>query len=749
MRCEIETKVARRDDGAAGVAINTTTKHKRVGLAAYLLTALMASAAMPLASSSAWSQSVPAAPSSLSRATKADDTAAQDAVAKAKGKGKAAAQASVKEQAQIQAKAEAEAKVKADAATKKAAPAPKTTPAQNSGKADKPKAVKAPPEKFETASGRPATERVGIDVAVLTPLAKSAEWAEAFPILLEESDVARYRVIFQLQENADFKGADDIVAKLRDRALMGHVLAHRFLHPQYKVSYDELKDWLADYSDHPDARRIHGLALKRKPKAAKSPPVPTVPDVQATQAMGINVQAYDRQAFESKTYVARKELNAADQKEYDKLIDKLDFTLRKGTQADFRKLLTTDRARQLMHPVEYDRQSGRLAQGYYAVGQDDQAIFWGEQATKRSGQYIPEIHWTTGLAYWREGKLEKAAFHFEQVAKSEYASRWLQSAGAFWAGRSHVRMRHHKDFSRMMELAGQSPRTFYGLLARRLLNQDPNFDWDPPPLDKAALAELAEAPGGKRAVLLLQIGFEERAERELRILQPKGSRGLTEAMLALAERSQMPSLAMRLGNMLVRNGAPIADTTAYPAPLLTPSSGDLVDRELVLALVRQESGFNPQARSPAGARGLMQIMPDTASFIARDGKLAAETRNRLYEPEVNLMLGQRYIDILMKDNVVGGDLFRMVTAWNAGPGNLGKWMKSVKHHDDPLLFIESVPSPETRNFVERVLTNYWIYRQRFNQPTNSLDSVASGKWPVYVADKSDKVEVAQDERVRR
>jgi hypothetical protein len=73
----------------------------------------------------------------------------------------------------------------------------------------------------------------------------------------------------------------------------------------------------------------------------------------------------------------------------------------------------------------------------------------------------------------------------------------------------------------------------------------------------------------------------------------------------------------------------------------------------------------------------------------------------------------------------------------------------VKHQDDPLLFIESVPAPETRNFVERVLTNYWVYRQRFNQPVNSLDSVASGKWPVYVADKSDKVEVAQDERVRK
>lgn len=714
---------------------------------------LLASAAMPLCGIPAWAQSAPPAKSKADAAQ--SDQAARDAIAKAKGKGKAAAEASTKAQAEIQAKAEAEAKAKADAEAKAK---PKAT-----SKADKPKAksqtaakeatAKAEPRapqksdvSFETASGRPATERVGIDVASLNPFSKSTEWTEAFGGILKESDAARYRVIFQLQENADFKGADDIVAKLSDRALMGHVLAQRFLHPQYRVTYPELHAWLADYYDHPDARRLYDLALKRKPKNAKNPQMPSVADIPEVHTTGINVQAYDRQAFESKTYVAQKKLSAAEKKEYDKLMGKLDWALRKGTQAEFRKLLAEDKARQLLHPVEYDRQSGRLAQGYYATGQDDQSVFWGEQATKRSGQYLPEIHWTTGLAYWRQGKLEEAARHFEAVTKSEYASRWLLSAGAFWAGRSHIRMRHHKDYTRMMELAGESPRTFYGLLARRLLNKDANFTWAPAALDTAALKELTEAPGGKRAVMLLQIGMESRAERELKALTGKTSKGLAEAMLALAERAQMPSLAMRLGNMLVKNGSPISDATAYPAPQLIPAAGELIDRELILALVRQESGFNPNARSPAGARGLMQIMPATAGFIARDGNMSAGQQNRLYEPEVNLQLGQRYIDILMRDPAVGGDLFRMVTAWNAGPGNLAKWMKSVKHHDDPLLFIESIPSPETRNFAERVMTNYWVYRQRFDQPVNSLDSVASGKWPIYVADKSDTVEVAEDGR---
>jgi len=198
--------------------------------------------------------------------------------------------------------------------------------------------------------------------------------------------------------------------------------------------------------------------------------------------------------------------------------------------------------------------------------------------------------------------------------------------------------------------------------------------------------------------------------------------------------------------MLVASGSSLFDSTAYPAPALPTKDGEVIDRSLVLALIRQESGFNPKAKSHRGARGLMQLMPRTASFVARDRKLKGSKRNRdaLFDPETNLSLGQKYINILMKDKRVGGDIFRMVTAWNGGPGNLNKWTRKVKHQNDPLLFIESIPSKETRIFVERVLTNYWIYQARFNNPTPSLDSVAAGKWPGYQSEGSVDIEVAEE-----
>ena len=78
-----------------------------------------------------------------------------------------------------------------------------------------------------------------------------------------------------------------------------------------------------------------------------------------------------------------------------------------------------------------------------------------------------------------------------------------------------------------------------------------------------------------------------------------------------------------------------------------------------------------------------------------------------------------------------GNLFMLAVAYNGGPGNLRKWYNGMEIQDDPLLFIESVPSHETRDYVERVLANLWMYRYRLNEPLTSLDMVASGSWPVY------------------
>ena len=113
---------------------------------------------------------------------------------------------------------------------------------------------------------------------------------------------------------------------------------------------------------------------------------------------------------------------------------------------------------------------------------------------------------------------------------------------------------------------------------------------------------------------------------------------------------------------------------------------------------------------------------------------AAGGDTALFEPEFNLRAGKKYIHELFKSYVPNKNLFDLLIAWNAGPGNLQRWKKNLKNINDPLLFIETIPVAETRAFVERVMTNYWLYQNRFGQKTPSLDAVAEGKWPIYISE---------------
>ena len=148
--------------------------------------------------------------------------------------------------------------------------------------------------------------------------------------------------------------------------------------------------------------------------------------------------------------------------------------------------------------------------------------------------------------------------------------------------------------------------------------------------------------------------------------------------------------------------------------------------------MRQESRFIVDARSPAGVRGLMQLMPATAGYMAQK-RFRGKARDKLYAPDYNMMLGQKYLLHLLEDFSDGGNLFHMTTAYNGGPGNLQKWMKKVDYQDDPLLFIESLPSIETRLYIEHVFSNLWIYRHRLGQQVPSLEAILAGNWPIYIS----------------
>lgn len=539
------------------------------------------------------------------------------------------------------------------------------------------------------------------------------------PTVLSNEDTRRYQRIFAFQNKADWAKADQEIAKLDDRVLMGHVLAQRYLHPTaYRSKYVELKDWLDEYSDLHDAGQIYKLALTRRPANYKYPTKPQTGNAYYEAPRQTNAQAKPpgkNLSREQRSKVAQYKINIRSH-------------LRRGHTLEVKRLLDNGEVQKLFSAYDMDWARERLARGYFMAGRDDLAVEWSVKAT-RSGKYLPNAHWTAALAYWRLGEFEEAAGHFEKAAQFD-ASPWTHSASAFWAARAHLIARHPERVMGLLEDAAEHPRTFYGMLATKLLGRELDFNWELPAMDGADVRQLMENNGGRRALALLQVGEDALAEKELRQVAKLGSKDQAAGLLAIAAQAGMAELTIRLNAKLYPNGGGY-DGADYPLPAWEPDGGFKVDRALIYALVRQESRFNPNAKSVAGARGLMQLMPGTASFVAQDRSLYRDKRAELFNPEFNLELGQRYIAMLLGDDKIDGDLFLMAAAWNGGPGNLSKWRRNVDDMGDPLFFIESLPSYETRAFIEHVLTNFWIYRNRLGQPSPSLDAVASGVWPSY------------------
>jgi soluble lytic murein transglycosylase-like protein len=501
---------------------------------------------------------------------------------------------------------------------------------------------------------------------------------------LAQDQADAYRAIFDAQNAGDFSKADALLSGLSDDRLMGYVLAERYLHPKYKASYAELSEWMQRYGDHPPAARIHALAKKKKKDSAVHlsaprlmPGLPGLHDADVGQFPGpLRADAALRQD------VAR---------------------------ADEAKRLFFD-------------------------GKTSAALGVAGPVAARSGGAVPLSAWIAGLAAWKQADYKNAARYFEMVANANRATPWMSSAGAYWAARSYLRARQPQRVSHWLNAAARHPRTFYGIIALKALGQEQDkFNWALPQSGDDHQRRLSAVPAGRRALALSAIGRADLAEAELEQIRPaSGDYVLQEALLAVAVPT-MPALSMRMGSLFRDKDGDMYDAALYPDAPWQPLRGFKVDRALVYAFIRQESKFQVRAENrSSGAKGIMQLMPATARHVAQSLEYTVDSK-KLHDPVVNIDLGQHYIDELLNKSYVDQNLFKLAVAYNAGPAKLLRWQQSVSYEDDPLLFIESIPAAETRIFVERVLTNYWIYRLKYDQDTPSLDAVAGGEWPVYAA----------------
>jgi soluble lytic murein transglycosylase-like protein len=314
------------------------------------------------------------------------------------------------------------------------------------------------------------------------------------------------------------------------------------------------------------------------------------------------------------------------------------------------------------------------------------------------------------------------------MAENEATTSWMRSAAGFWAARSYLIAKQPEQVSRMLEIAAAKPRTFYGLISLKLLGREPPLAWTEPKLEEAAFRRLVKVNGIARGVALYQVSELEAAEGAVARAHGRLNPELDRPFIALAHEMGFAHVQLQAAHAARE---PDLKAAAYPVMSFRPSDGWQIDPALIHAIVRQESKFEMRVTSTADARGLMQLMPSTAAGTMKDTTLDNPgTKARLFNPAFNLSIGQRYVQKMYSFVEPEGDLFKLVVAYNGGPGNLQKWLKEVEHRGDPLLFIESIPSRETRGYVERVVANYWIYQDRLGEAKTTLDQVARGEWPV-------------------
>lgn len=529
---------------------------------------------------------------------------------------------------------------------------------------------------------------------------------QARPNVLSESDADLYRRIFAAQDAGRIGEADDLIARLSDRVLMGHVLAQRYLHPtSYRAEFKELSAWLDAYADHPQAERIALLAVRRGgARKAFRPPVPVIKRANMEEA-GSERSVSPRAA---------------------KVEARVTSLIRDDRPTQALKYINETKTRRLLDDASYDSLAQRIAWSYYIEGKNADALKLAGEAADRSRAQVPLADWVAGLAAFRARDFATAARHFEAMAANDVTS-WSRSGAAFWAARANLLARQPQKVTALLTAAARDGHTFYGLLALKLLGRDPPFDWSPLPYDASAVAALRAAdPAVARGIALAQIGQRAAAQdeflRALGRLPPTHDR----AFAALAERLEMPGVLIQVA---LTTPSPYSMMQGlYPELGPEDARGVFLDRALVFAIIRAESKFNAAIASPAGATGLMQIMPATARYLSGSGDV-----DSLKDPATNLRLGQNYLQEMLTWGKPTGNLFMTAVAYNAGPGNLTRWLAEMDYANDPLLFVESVPARETRAYIERVLANLWLYNDRFGETASTLNDVAEGRWPIYRA----------------
>ncbi|WP_326524576.1 lytic transglycosylase domain-containing protein [Sphingomonas sp.] len=395
----------------------------------------------------------------------------------------------------------------------------------------------------------------------------------------------------------------------------------------------------------------------------------------------------------------------------------------RGSEAE---ALVESRAGQLT-PEALTEWRQRVAWIYYAAGDDASARRVSALAQGGSGEWAAQADWVAGLSAWRLKDFPSAAAAFAGVARRA-ADADLRAAGLYWAARADMAAGRPDLVQQRLQGAAQFSESFYGQLARQALGVTAPLTAAGEKTTADDWRDLSRRPNVRVAAALVEIGETDLADEVIR-QQAKIGAGDYDALTRLAGRMNLPTTQLWLSHNRPAGAQPTM-ATRYPAPNWTPDGGWRVDKSLVFAHTLQESRFRAAVVSPAGAYGLMQIMPAAATDFSRERGVTVD-RAALTRPSTNMEVGQRHLERLRDMGITGGLLPKVIAAYNAGPLPVSVWNAQARDGGDPLLYIESIPYWETRGYVMTVLRNYWMYEGQAGKNSTSRAALAQGLWPKF------------------
>ena len=368
----------------------------------------------------------------------------------------------------------------------------------------------------------------------------------------------------------------------------------------------------------------------------------------------------------------------------------------------------------------------RIAWVYFLNNMDADARRLADLASSGPTEYAINAEWVAGLAAWRMGDYPAAADRFAAVAQRS-SDQELIAAGDYWAARADTAAGRPDRVQARLRAAARLGETFYGLLAQSALaiHQAPA---DMTTFTEGDWQALQGIPNVRAAIALSEIGEDDLAAGLIRHQAEIGNPRDHEHLIHLAARLNLTATQMYLAHNGPR-GSHFGPNDRYPTPNWRPVHGWRVDPSLAFAHALQESQFRTDAVSPAGARGLMQVRPGTASDMAR-ARGEPFTPASLNQPQINIEYGQSYLEYLRDYPGTGGLLPKVIASYNAGPAPVAEW-NTRYDQSDPLFYIESLPYWETRGYVPIILRNYWIYEARDADRSPSRRALAQGLWPRF------------------